>query len=397
MGWFDREENSTGVLVSRLTTDSKAVKGQFGDSMGFIMQNASTIIIAMALAFATNWQLSIVIVAASPTVVISSIISLMLLGKASAKESARIAEADGRAAEALYNLRTVSSLGIEPDMSEIYEEKLVPVVKSSQWHGIVDGLGYGVGQLFVYSMYALAFWYGGKLVVDGDANPNQILQVFLPIFLAAFGVGQAQAYFPDVSRGGAAAERVFSIVDRLPEIDNMADDGSMPLNCIGHVSFEKIRFAYPSRPNTMIFRNFNLDVPAGTSMALVGQSGSGKSTIVGLLQRYYAPLEGAVLLDNQNIATINIKWLRSQIGMVGQEPVLFNMTIRENISYGAGEVEDDAIYAAAGAAFAHDFIGKLPHGYDSIIGAGGVLLSGGQKQRIAIARAVVKNPKVRME
>lgn len=243
-------------------------------------------------------------------------------------------------------------------------------------------------------MYALAFWYGGKLVVDGDANPDQLLQVFLPIFLAAFGVGQAQAYFSDVSRVGAASERVFSIVDRVPAIDNLSEEGTIPLRCEGHVELQNLFFAYPARPDTIVFSDFNLNIPAKTSMALVGQSGSGKSTIVGLLQRFYSPLKGTVLLDNSDISVLNIRWLRSQIGMVGQEPVLFNMTVRENIICGSGEVDDDTVKEAAKAAFADDFIQNLPHGYDSVIGAGGVLLSGCQKQRIAIARAIVKEPKV---
>lgn len=434
MAWFDRQENSTGVLVSRLASDSRAVKGQFGDSMGFLVQvsiyalngpalcsvvlckknsayleyaskllmvfflynvqNATTILVALILAFVTNWNLAIVVVAASPTVVITALVSMELVSKASTRQLGFVTKADGKAAEALYNLRTVAALGVEPDMSQIYQRELEPSVKAGGWHGVVDGAGYGVGQLFVYCMYSLAFWYGGKLVASGSANPNQILEVFLPIFMAAFGAGQAQMYFPDVARGRAAASRVFSIVDRIPTIDNLDEGGIAPLECHGHIEFEMVRFAYPSRPTAPVFKSFSLEIPAHTSMALVGESGSGKSTVVGLLQRFYAPSHGAVLLDGNDLSSLNLKWLRSRIGLVGQEPVLFSMSIRDNIAYGSGNLELEDIMDAAKTAFAADFISTLPQGYDTLLGNGGVSLSGGQKQRLAIARALVKKPQI---
>jgi ATP-binding cassette subfamily B (MDR/TAP) protein 1 len=282
-------------------------------------------------------------------------------------------------------------------MRDSYDEKLKPALRAGGLHGAIDGAGYGIGQFFVYCMYSLAFWYGGQLVTSGKATPNDILQVFLPIFMAAFGAGQAQMYFPDVARGRAAATRVFSIVDRVPVIDNLDDGGEAPLGCEGHLEFDQVRFAYPSRPNLMVFRAFSLDIPPRTSMALVGESGSGKSTVVGLIQRFYAPLSGVVTLDGHDIATLNMRWLRSQVGLVGQEPVLFSMSVRDNITYGVGKVEDEHVHAAAQAAFAADFIDALPNGYHTLLGSGGVSLSGGQKQRLAIARALVKDPKVRLK
>lgn len=352
------------------------------------------IVVALCLAFATNWHLAIVVVAASPTVVITALASMEFVSRASSAQTNLGSMADGTASEALYNIRTVAALGVEREVTRRYQQKLDRALWAGARLGSVEGAGYGIGQFFVYCMYSLSFWYGGKLIVSGIASPNEILSVFLPIFMAAFGAGQAQMYFPDVARGRAAATRVFSIVDRVPIIDNLSDDGLAPLECKGHLEFERVRFAYPARPNLFIFQSFSLDVPEGTSMALVGESGSGKSTVVGLIQRFYAPLSGAVLLDGHDISTLNLKWLRSQVGLVGQEPVLFSMSIRDNITYAAGSTDMEEVKAGAKAAYADDFIDALPQGYDTLIGSGGMALSGGQKQRLAIARALLKKPKV---
>ena len=232
-------------------------------------------------------------------------------------------------------------------------------------------------------------------IQQGKINPDKVLNVFLPLFMALFAAGQAQLMFPDVAKGKAAAASVFRIIDREPKIDNMSEKGISPLACEGRISFYKVKFSYPTRPDTRVLKNFSMEIAEGKSMAVVGESGSGKSTIVGLMERFYSPSSGSILLDDVNIETINIRWLRRQIGLVGQEPVLFNMTIKENITYGSNVADEEAIIHAAKVAHAHDFIMEAAEGYDTLLGDGGISLSGGQKQRVAIARAILKDPKVR--
>ena len=189
-------------------------------------------------------------------------------------------------------------------------------------------------------------------------------------------------------------QRVFAIVDRQPLIDASDPGGLRPVSCTGAIELRSVTFAYPQRLEAPVFTDFSLSVPAGKTVALVGQSGSGKSSVISLIERFYDPQAGAVLLDGVDIRSLNLHWLRAQVGLVGQEPVLFNMTVADNIKYGRPDASAEAVVAAAKAANAHSFIQALPEGYDTRLGEGGIQLSGGQKQRVAIARAVVKDPRV---
>ena len=195
-----------------------------------------------------------------------------------------------------------------------------------------------------------------------------------------------------MARGAGAS--IFEIIDRVPQINSSSKTGTFPDNIQGHIRFNQVHFQYPSRPDVSILNGIDCEVLAGQTVALVGLSGCGKSTCIALLQRFYDPSRGNIELDGQRLSDLNIKWLRSQIGVVGQEPVLFGTTIAENIRYGQDGVSDLDIERAAKEANAHDFISKLPLKYATMVGERGAQLSGGQKQRIAIARALVGNPKI---
>ena len=200
-----------------------------------------------------------------------------------------------------------------------------------------------------------------------------------------------------------AAGKIFETIDRVPDIDSSDDGGLRPDPVAGEITFENVQFHYPSRPSIQVVKGLSITFEAGKTAALVGASGSGKSTIVSLVERFYDPVEGSVKLDGHNLKDLNLRWLRSQIGLVSQEPVLFATTIRENLAYGLintrwenvdAEKKFDLVKEACIKANAHDFIMKLPHGYDTMVGERGFLLPGGQKQRVAIARAIVSDPKV---
>ena len=188
-----------------------------------------------------------------------------------------------------------------------------------------------------------------------------------------------QLEFPDVEKAGEAVERCFKIVNRQTQIDASSLEGAVPKSVTGTIRFEGVRFAYPSRPNITIFRDFNLEIPAGQSIALVGESGSGKSTVVSLIDRFYDPLAGKVSLDGEDVAGLQVRWLRDQVGLVSQKPTLFALSIKENIKYGKEGATDAEVEAAAKAANAHNFISALPDGYDTQVGERGIQLSGGQK------------------
>ncbi|PKI46501.1 hypothetical protein CRG98_033058, partial [Punica granatum] len=196
------------------------------------------------------------------------------------------------------------------------------------------------------------------------------------------------------SEACSAGERIMEVINRVPKIDSDSMDGEILDNISGEVEFKNVEFAYPSRPESLILRNFCLKVPAGRTVALVGGSGSGKSTVISLIQRFYDPNGGEILLDGVGIEKLQLKWLRSQMGLVSQEPALFATSIKENILFGKEDATFDEVVEAAKASNAHNFISQLPQGYGTQVGERGVQMSGGQKQRIAIARAIIKSPRL---
>ena len=220
------------------------------------------------------------------------------------------------------------------------------------------------------------------------------MSAMMSLMFSAMVSGQISTFMQSKRKALIAASRLYEVIDREPAIDSAGDGGERPARCSGAIAFKDVTFAYPTRPDVPIFRNFSLRVGAGQTVALVGESGGGKSTVISLLTRFYDPEGGVVELDGMDVRSLNVSWLRSQIGLVSQEPVLFNATIGENIAYGKAGATQAEIEAAARAANAHDFIAGFPQGYSTTVGDKGAQLSGGQKQRVAIARALIRDPTV---
>ena len=221
-----------------------------------------------------------------------------------------------------------------------------------------------------------------------------MLTVFFSVLIGGFQIGQAAPYIEALLMAKTVAGPIFKVIERVSLIDSSSKSGMRPMKVVGDICFSNVFFNYPSRPDVKILRGISLDIPSGKTVALVGSSGCGKSTCIQMAQRFYDPLQGKVMLDGNDLKDLNVGWLRDNIGIVSQEPVLFDCTIRENILFGKPEATDDEIEKACRDANAMDFIKKLPKKFDTLVGERGAQLSGGQKQRIAIARALIKNPSI---
>lgn len=299
------------------------------------------------------------------------------------------------ATDAVGSIRTMASFCAEKIVVAAYRDKCEALRKQGIRSGVVGELGYGFSFLMLFFMYDLFFYVGAQFVCQGKTTFPDVFKVFFALVLAAIGVSQASALASDATKARDSAISIFSVLDRESKIDSSSGDG-MTLEVVsGNIDFSNVSFKYPLRPDVQIFSDFTLRIPSGKTVALVGESGSGKSTIIALLERFYDPDSGRISLDGVEIKSLRVSWLRDQMGLVGQEPVLFNDTIRANITYGKhGGATEEEVVAVAKAANAHEFISGLPQGYDTMVGEKGIQLSGGQKQRVAIARAIVKDPRI---
>lgn len=298
------------------------------------------------------------------------------------------------AREAIINIRTVAAFGAEEQMSVQFASELDQPKKNSLLRGHISGFGFGVSQFFAYSSYALGLWYASVLIKEKKSNFGDVMKSFMVLVITALAVAETLALAPNFVKGSQALASVFDILQRKTAIDPDSPSSTVVTDLKGHIEFRNVSFRYPRRPDITIFNELNLEVSAGKSMAIVGQSGSGKSTVISLLLRFYDPTSGAILIDGFDIKSLNLKALRMRISLVQQEPVLFSTTIYDNIKYGNSGASEIEIMKAAKAANAHGFISRMPEGYQTRVGENGVQLSGGQKQRVAIARAILKDPSI---
>ncbi|KAF8676219.1 hypothetical protein HU200_047090 [Digitaria exilis] len=395
VAWFDKASNSSGALGTRLSVDALNIRRLAGDNLALIVQSIASLTTGFVIAFSADWRLALIITFVIPLVAAQGYAQLKFLKGFSEDAKDMYENASQVATDAVGSIRTVASFCAEKRVVTTYDEKCEALRKQGIRSGIVGGLGYGFSFLVLYLTYGLCFYVGAQFVRQGKTTFPDVFKVFFALVLATIGVSQASALASDATKARDSAISIFSILDRKSKIDSSSDDGMVPENVTGNIDFNNVSFKYPSRTDVQIFSDFTLHIPSGKTVALVGESGSGKSTIIALLERFYDPDSGGISLDGVEIKSLKVSWLRDQMGLVGQEPVLFNDTIRANITYGkSGEVTEEEVMAVAKAANAHEFISGLPQGYDTVVGEKGIQLSGGQKQRVAIARAIIKDPKI---
>ncbi|XP_059784029.1 bile salt export pump isoform X3 [Balaenoptera ricei] len=393
IGWFDC--NSVGELNTRFSDDINKINDAIADQMAIFIQRMTTSVCGFLLGFYRGWKLTLVIISVSPLIGIGAAIIGLSVSKFTDHELRAYAKAGAVADEVISSIPTVAAYGGEKKEVERYEKNLVFAQRWGIRKGIVMGFFTGFMWCLIFLCYALAFWYGSRLVLDdGEYTAGTLVQIFLSVIVGALNLGNASSCLEAFAAGRAAATSIFETMDRKPLIDCMSEDGYKLDRIKGEIEFHNVTFHYPSRPEVKILNNLSMVIKSGEMTAMVGSSGAGKSTALQLIQRFYDPSEGMVTLDGHDIRSLNIQWLRAQIGIVEQEPVLFSTTIAENIRYGREDATMEDIVRAAKEANAYSFIMDLPQQFDTLVGEGGGQMSGGQKQRLAIARALVRNPKI---
>ncbi|KAL5007420.1 hypothetical protein ScPMuIL_016226 [Solemya velum] len=393
IGWFDTHQS--GELNTRLSDDISKIHDGIGDKLGAFFQWIAAFVAGIAIGFTRGWKLSLVVLAISPLLVASGGIMTKLMASFTEKELKAYSRAGAIAEEVLGAIRTVVAFGGQEKECKRYNKNLTEARNLGMKKGITNGVSMGIIWFAEYSSYALGFWYGGKLVREAEGySIGDVLIVFFGVLVASYSIGMAIPNLQNFASARGAAYSIFQMIDKVPHIDSSSTEGLKPGEVIGNMEFKNIHFRYPSRPDVKILNGVSLKVGLGKTVALVGASGCGKSTLVQLIQRFYDPDEGDIFLDDVNIRNLNVKWLREHIGIVSQEPILFGTSILENIRYGREDVTQEEIETAAKMANAHSFIKNLPKRYKTMVGERGAQLSGGQKQRIAIARALVRNPRI---
>jgi ATP-binding cassette subfamily B (MDR/TAP) protein 1 len=363
-----------------------------GQNLGRFAQNIATLLCALVIAFVQGSPLlSGMICIIFPFIVIGFALQMRVLQISAKRAQEEMSVVGGLVSQAVNNIRTVVSFQLQNTMVKMVEDRLSTPMKEGFKRGMMTGFSLGFAQFIMFGSYALVFWYGGKLVYNGDITFNQLMKSLMVLMLAAQGLGENISMMGDQAGAKAAIVRLYQILNRRESIFS-------PVGAIfglgskrgSEIKLDSVCFSYPSRKEVQVLKSLDLTIPAGSVTALVGRSGSGKSTVISLLERFYDPDSGRVMMDGVDVRNLDLKVLRDYIAHVGQEPVLMPRSILDNIKYGRPHATLDEVIEAAKMANAHDFIMSLPEKYQTNVGALGSQLSGGQKQRIAIARAILK-------
>ncbi|KAJ5782032.1 ABC transporter [Penicillium paradoxum] len=402
IAFFDA--GSSGSIAVQATSNGRLIQAGISEKLGLVVQGLSTFISAFVLAFVTQWKLTFICCCIAPA-------TLLVLGTAATIEASietkilKVQAKGGAFAESiLSSTRTVHAFGLRNQLLHEFDKFLQASRHLGNKKSPLFGCLFAVEYTIIFAGFGLCFWQGVRMISTGEVeNVGDVFSVLMSIVVAATSLTSIMPYMIEFTRAASAASELFQLMDRTSTINPFDECGQTPTDVTGYINFDNVSFAYPMRPDVKVLDDFSLHIPAGKTTALVGASGSGKSTIIGLIERWYNPLSGTIKLDGQPVEVFNLKWLRQHVRLVQQEPVLFTGTVAENIANGLvdtpWENEPKAqklarIQEAAKVAFAHDFITDLPNGYDTIIGERGGLLSGGQKQRVAIARSIISHPQI---
>lgn len=390
VAFFD--QSRTGDLTNRLSSDTQTIQNAVTVNISMGLRYVCQSIGSLAFLLFISWKLTIVMLIIVPVVMIGAVVYGLFVKKLAKQTQDALAKASEVAQEAIANLRTVRSFSKEDDEVRKYWERVDETYKLGRSKAIAYGSFAGIATLLVEMSFGGVMWYGAYLVLHEEMSLGQLTSFLLYTFSVAGAFAGMSVLYGDFMKAIGASEHVFGLLDRQPLIRYKG--GIRPSRIEGRVEFTNIRFSYPSRPDALVLKGINFGLEPGKVVAVVGPSGGGKTTLTNLLEMFYSPNSGRITLDGEDIQKIDPMWLHEKIGVVSQGPCLFATTIRENICYGWNDAPEDKMVAASRMANAHEFISRFEGGYDTIVGERGILLSGGQKQRIAIARAILKDPKI---
>ncbi|WBW75142.1 leptomycin transmembrane transporter Pmd1 [Schizosaccharomyces osmophilus] len=401
IGYFDRL--GAGEITTRITSDTDYIQDGLGEKVGLVLFALATFLSGFVIAFIRHWKFTLIISSMLLAILGGITCGVKFITQFTKAQIAQLSSSSTFVEEVLSNIRNTFAFGTQNLLSDSYTKFLNPAkvngVKKSMVKGIMMGWMFFVG----YGAYGLAFWEGGRLLHSGEINVDKMINCFFAVLIASYSLANIAPRMQAFVNCSSAAKKIFDTIDRASPIDAFSPTGKTIQHLNGEIELKNIKFVYPTRPEVVVLNNFSLLCPAGRITALVGASGSGKSTIVGLVERFYDPIAGQVMVDGEDLRDLNVASLRAHISLVQQEPVLFGATVFDNIAYGLTDdmqstlTEDELrerVYDAAKTANAYDFIMTLTEQFDTNVGQRGFLMSGGQKQRIAIARAIISDPKI---
>lgn len=395
IAFFDK--TSTGELINRLSSDTTLLGRSVTENLSDGLRAGAQASVGVGMMFFVSPKLATFVLSVVPPLAIIAVIYGRYLRKLTRMTQDSLAEATQLAEERIGNIRTVRAFGQEMTEMDKYISKVDYVLQLAKREALARAGFFGATGLSGNMIVLSVLYKGGLLMGSTQMTIGELSSFLMYAFWVGISIGGLSSFYSELMKGLGAGGRLWELIERKPELP--FNDGIVLNKDLfkGALEFKEIHFAYPTRPEISVFQDFSLSIPAGSVMAMVGPSGSGKSTIVSLLLRLYDPISGTITVDGFDIRQLNPVWFRTKIGTVSQEPILFSCSIAENIAYGAEDpsmVTAEEIQKVAEIANAANFIRDFPKGFHTLVGEKGILLSGGQKQRIAIARALLKNPKI---
>lgn len=391
------EDNLAGEIQSRVTTDTTLLQTVIGSSFSFALRNTLTFLGGLTLMFISNVKLSLVVIAVVPVIVFPIIYFGKKVKTLSKQSQDEVASVGAWAGESLLNIKVVQAFTREHLVNEQFsrgaEAAFSVALKRIQYRAFLIALV----MIMVMGAVMTMLYIGGTDVISGELSAGDLSAFVFYAIMVAGSLAAVTEVYGEVQRAAGAVERIRELLGTEGDIRSPSD--FLPINNdvendIALIEFDQVDFSYPSRPDTPAIKNLNFSILSGQRIALVGPSGAGKSTLFDLLLRFRDPSQGRILISGQDITKMDLGELRNLYALVPQQPVLFSANVIDNIRFGKPEASKDDVIKAAKAAYAHDFIEALPDGYLSFLGEQGVKLSGGQKQRLAIARAILRDPKI---
>eukprot|EP00744_Colponema_vietnamica_P001927 GILI01003119.1.p1 GENE.GILI01003119.1~~GILI01003119.1.p1 ORF type:complete len:1385 (+),score=394.98 GILI01003119.1:271-4155(+) len=421
VAWHDR--HPPGELTSRMDGDIKVIERALGDNVMAGLQHIGTIGFGFGVAFYNGWELTLFMLGAMPFIACVSALMGRVMLKATSKTREGYAKAGAIALEAIDNIKTVQVFGREEFETDRFATAVAPTVSAGIRKEFATYVTTGVNDFVLYTIYGLGFWFGAYLIRWGRNSVSEVITIFFSALTASYAIGRLSPCLSTFLEGAGAAGKIFAVIDRLPPMDSITkpegavtDPTHEPIKIAGgepvmdgpkpiglslpkdkfqqSITFKDVAFSYPTRQEDKLFTKLNLTITKGQTVAFSGASGSGKSSIVGLVQRFYDPTAGSVLVDGIDMKDLNLRGWRDCISIVSQEPKLFTGTVAENVMIGKPDATMEDVIAACTKAHVNHVIEALPQKYDTLVGTGGSQLSGGQKQRVAIARALLRKPQI---